>query len=93
MAQFAAIATVASAIFTGANALGIFKKDTPSLAPPPPAPAPEAPPTMQSPQIDQAGAEASRRAAAAGGIMANIATGPGGLEGRASTTGKTLLGT
>ena len=47
---------------------------------------------LQDPQIAQAGDLARRRAAAAGGIMSNFATGPEGITAPASTTGKSLLG-
>lgn len=60
-------------------------------APKPPAP-PAPPPTMQDPQIGAAGLTARNRAAAAGGIMSNVATGPQGVIGATPTTGKTLLG-
>ena len=60
--------------------------------PPPPPAAPEMPVAMTDPQIAQGGNVARQRAIAAGGIMANIATGPQGLTGSPSTTGKTLLG-
>lgn len=93
MAEFAAAATVASAIFSGANALGLFGSKASQAAAPPPPPAPiEAPPTLQTPQINTAGIMQRQRAAAAGGIMANIGTSPSGDMSAASTTGKTLLG-
>lgn len=90
---FATYASAAAAATSIGSAFGLFGgKDGGSIAPPPPPPAPLAPPTMASPQVNQAGIAARQRAAAAGGIMSNIATGPGGTTGPASITGKTLLG-
>lgn len=75
----------------------VLGKNSGSLqaAPPPPPASPPASPTIQSPQVTNAASMASRKAAAAGGIMANIATSPMGLAQPANTTGaggKTLLG-
>ena len=56
-------------------------------------PAPPMPiPNRNSPETFVAGMDATRRARAAIGSMANIATSPAGVIGGASTTGKSLLG-
>ncbi len=56
----------------------------------PPA-APLAPPSVGTPEVNAAGTDARRRAAAAGGFMDDIKTSPMGVPG-GETTGKTLLG-
>lgn len=68
---------------------------SPSIpAPPPPPAAPPPAPTISTPQVQQAGANARAKALAMMGPMATIlnAGGPAGLVTPASTTAKSTLG-
>lgn len=89
-----AVSLSEAAALTGAAASAFNALNAGSAVPkiPGQVPAPIAPPTMQSPQVNDAAATQRRRAAAAGGIMSNIRTSPQGITGAASTTGKNLLG-
>lgn len=49
-------------------------------------------PTMNSPQVDEAAINQKKKAAIAGGVMANIKTSPQGVLTPANVTGKQLLG-
>lgn len=80
----------ATSIYTVLNATKTGMRDVAMNAPPPPPI--QAPPKLNSPEVEGAGFNAMNRARAAIGSTQNIATSPLGIAGGASTTGKTLLG-
>lgn len=70
--------------------MGLF--DTPKIPVPPPVPAPAPAPMLPDSGVRNAGAVARAQAAAAAGLDSTIRTGPQGLNTKASTAMKTLLG-